>query len=69
MTLRFPGKESREITMLWLHLYTIEECLGLNNRFCLRCLKYIVSSLLGFSFELSRKVSATDKGCELLVSV
>lgn len=63
VTLGFPGRESREITMLWLNIYTVEECSEFHNRFCLRYGKYISIPLLEFSLKFKRKITVGDKGC------
>ena len=55
MTIRSSDTEPREVTVPWLSLQSVEECLELNNRFCLRCFRYSLSPRLEFSLKLRRK--------------
>lgn len=43
----------------------MEQCLELNNRFCVRCLKCISAPILEFSLGFKSEIGARGKGCEL----
>lgn len=42
----------------------MEQCLELNNRFCVRCLECISAPILEFSLRFKREIGARGNGCE-----